>query len=337
MYRFTKKFKPHSNCVFFLLLTIIIIFPSTAGFTSNNLTGLNEIKYVYGQQSLTGSNVTSSIGIQDLPIKKVHVGDIEVAYKIFGKGHPILLIGGSANVMDAWPTIFLEELAANNHSVIIFDNRGVGNTTAGTRPFSIGQFANDTIGLLDALNIQRADVLGFSMASFIAQQLTLTHPERVSRLVLYGASCGGQEGIPQTPEVASIISDMVNNRSQDADAFLSVTFPPEWLRTHPNYFEAISETTEIVSSATLVKQFNAVEDWLSQDWTGVCGQLPNISIPTLIITGTEDVAVPAANSLILVQKIPTAWLVQIERAGHGLMYQYPEQFSQIVRTFLENT
>lgn len=337
MYRFTKRFKPHSNCVFFLLLTVIIIFPNTAGFTGNNLTGLNEINYVYGQQSLTGSNVTSSIGIQDLPIKKVHVGDIEVAYKIFGEGHPILLIGGSANVMDAWPTIFLEELAANNHSVIIFDNRGVGNTTAGTRPFSIGQFANDTIGLLDALNIQRADVLGFSMASFIAQQLTLTHPERVSRLVLYGASCGGQEGIPQTPEVASIISDMVNNRSQDADAFLSVTFPPEWLRTHPNYFEAISETTEIVSSATLVKQFNAVEDWLSQDWTGVCGQLPNISIPTLIITGTEDVAVPAANSLILVQKIPTAWLVQIEGAGHGLMYQYPEQFSQIVRTFLENT
>jgi pimeloyl-ACP methyl ester carboxylesterase len=57
----------------------------------------------------------------------------------------------------------------------------------------------------------------------------------------------------------------------------------------------------------------------------------------LIIAGTEDVAVPAANSLILVQKIPGAWLVQIKGAGHGLMYQYPEQFSEIVKTFLENT
>jgi pimeloyl-ACP methyl ester carboxylesterase len=59
-----------------------------------------------------------------------------------------------------------------------------------------------------------------------------------------------------------------------------------------------------------------------------------ISTPTLIITGTEDVAVPAANSLILVQKIPGAWLVQIKGAGHVLMYQYPEEFSSILQTFL---
>jgi pimeloyl-ACP methyl ester carboxylesterase len=57
----------------------------------------------------------------------------------------------------------------------------------------------------------------------------------------------------------------------------------------------------------------------------------------LVITGTEDVAVPAANSLIIIQKIPGAWLVQMKGAGHGLMYQYPEQFSKIVETFLENT
>jgi len=89
--------------------------------------------------------------------------------------------------MGVWPTHFLKVLASN-HTVIIFDNRGVGNTTAGKKPFSIGQFTNDTVGLLDALKIQSTDVLGFSMASFIAQQLTLTHPDRVNRLVLYGAS-----------------------------------------------------------------------------------------------------------------------------------------------------
>ena len=76
------------------------------------------------------------------------------------------------------------------------DNRGVGNTTSGTKPFSIQQFANDTVGLLDALKIQKADILGFSMGSFVAQQLTVTHPEKVNRLILYGASCGGQENIP---------------------------------------------------------------------------------------------------------------------------------------------
>jgi pimeloyl-ACP methyl ester carboxylesterase len=289
---------------------------------------------IYGQTNQTDN--ADLLNIQDISAKKVHVGDIDIAYKIFGRGNPILLISGSGNVMDVWPTHFLKELALN-HTVIIFDNRGVGNTTAGTRPFSIDQFANDTVGLLDALDIQRTDVLGFSMASFIAQKITLTHPERVSRLVLYGASCGGREGIPQTQEVTMTISDLANNRSQNADASLSVTFPPEWIRKNPNYLETIPKTPEIILSTTVVKQFNAVEDWLSRNWTGVCDQLQHISIPTLIITGAEDVSVPAANSLILVQKIPGAWLVQIKAAGHGLMFQYPEKFSEIVKTFLSMT
>ncbi|MGB8449266.1 MAG: alpha/beta hydrolase [Nitrososphaeraceae archaeon] len=289
---------------------------------------------IYGQTNQTDN--ADLLNIQDISAKKVHVGDIDIAYKIFGRGNPILLISGSGNVMDVWPTHFLKELALN-HTVIIFDNRGVGNTTAGTRPFSIDQFANDTVGLLDALDIQRTDVLGFSMASFIAQKITLTHPERVSRLVLYGASCGGREGIPQTQEVTMTISDLANNRSQNADASLSVTFPPEWIRKNPNYLETIPKTPEIILSTTVVKQFNVVEDWLSRNWTGVCDQLQHISIPTLIITGAEDVSVPAANSLILVQKIPGAWLVQIKAAGHGLMFQYPEKFSEIVKTFLSTT
>jgi pimeloyl-ACP methyl ester carboxylesterase len=304
-------------------------------FSTTN-TNYDLIYNVFGELHNTNPNLLEAGSVQYIPAKKIRVGDIDVAYKTFGDGDPILLISGSGNVMDVWPTTFLQELSSNR-TVIIFDNRGVGNTTAGTRPFSISQFVNDTIGLLDALKLQRTDVLGFSMASFIAQQLTLTYPERVNRLMLYGASCGGQEGIPQRPEVTRTISDFVNNRSQNADAFLSVTFPPEWIRTHSNYIETIPKPSEIILSTTLVKQFNVVEDWLSRNWTGVCNQLQNITIPTLSITGTEDVAVPAVNSLILVEKIPGAWLVQIKGAGHGLMYQYPEQFIKIVKTFLENT
>jgi pimeloyl-ACP methyl ester carboxylesterase len=140
------------------------------------------------------ANATNFVNVQNLPIKKVHVGDIDIAYKTFGKGEPILLISGSANVMDFWSPSMLQELSSN-HTVIIFDNRGVGNTTSGSKPFSIQQFTNDTVGLLDALKIPKADVLGFSMGSFVAQGLTLMHPEKVNRLILYAASCGGQEGI----------------------------------------------------------------------------------------------------------------------------------------------
>jgi pimeloyl-ACP methyl ester carboxylesterase len=336
LYGFTGGNKPDLNkSLIAFLLVIMLIFLSIFTFTTNGKTS-GAVSKAYGELDQSTSTFTNLTNVQDIPAKKVRVGDIEIAYKAFGKGDPILLISGSGNVMDVWPLPLLLELSSNR-TVIIFDNRGVGNTTSGTAPFTIEQFANDTVGLLDELNIRKVDVLGFSMASFIAQQLTLAHPEKVNRLVLYGASCGGQEALPQTPEVAGIISDFVNNRTENINEFLSITFPREWIKTHPNYLETIPKTTETVPSTTLVKQFNAVEDWLSKNWTGVCNQVQNISIPTLIMAGTKDVAVPAANSLILVQKIPSAWLVQIKGAGHGLMYQYPEQFSEIVKTFLENT
>jgi pimeloyl-ACP methyl ester carboxylesterase len=71
--------------------------------------------------------------------------------------------------MDQWQPSFLRDLS-KNHTVIIFDNRGVGNTTIGTKPLSIQQFANDTVGLLDALKIQNVDILGFSMGSFVVHR-----------------------------------------------------------------------------------------------------------------------------------------------------------------------
>jgi pimeloyl-ACP methyl ester carboxylesterase len=282
------------------------------------------------------NNNTDSFNIANIEAKKINVGDIKMAYKTFGSGPPIVLISGSGNVMDVWPSYFLQELS-KNHKVVIFDNRGVGNTSAGTKPFSIVQFANDTAGLMDALKIQKADILGFSMASFIAQQLALLLPQKIDHLILYGASCGGQEGIPQSDAVVKTLSDVVNNLTSDQNALLSATFPVKWMNEHPDFFKVFTATSEIVPSSTLKIQFDLVESWLSINWNGVCNQISKMTEPTLIITGTEDVAVPANNSLILVQKIPNAWLVQIKEAGHGLMYQYPEKFTAIIKTFLEQT
>jgi hypothetical protein len=117
------------------------------------------IHFAYGQASQLNSKSTSnnantnSLDVQNIPAKKAHVGDIDIAYKVFGRGEPFLLISGSGLVMDAWDHSILRDLSSN-HTVIIFDNRGIGNTTAGTKPFSIIQFAKDTAGLLDALKKQ---------------------------------------------------------------------------------------------------------------------------------------------------------------------------------------
>ena len=75
--------------------------------------------------------------IKNIPLKKVHVGDIDIAYKMFGKGEPILLINGASDGMDAWDPSFLKGLSSN-HTVIVFDSRGIGNTTSGSKPYSDG-------------------------------------------------------------------------------------------------------------------------------------------------------------------------------------------------------
>jgi pimeloyl-ACP methyl ester carboxylesterase len=311
----------------FIAFAFLFIITSTTILIIND-SALGTTNLVYGQPDQMNFNITN---IQNIPVKKVHVGDIDIAYKVFGKGDPFLLISGSGLVMDAWQPSIPRNLS-RNHTVIIFDNRGVGNTTIGTKPFSIQQLANDTAGLLDALKIQKADVLGFSMGSFVAQQLTVTYPEKVIRLILYGATCGGEGNIPQTPQVIKILSNLVNNHTQDPEKILSVTFPLKWVKSHPNV--TIPKSKEIVTANTLKQQFDLNEGWLATNWSGTCSQLTKISKPTLVITGTEDVAVPAANSLILAQKIPGAWLVQIKGGGHGLMYQYPDIFNKVLQTFL---
>jgi pimeloyl-ACP methyl ester carboxylesterase len=99
------------------------------------------------------------------------VGDIEISYKQLGNssGTSIVLMSGGAMTKDMWNPTLLKELSSNQ-TVIIFDNRGVGESTKGTKEFSISQFANDTADLLDKLKIDKADILGWSMDSLIAQE-----------------------------------------------------------------------------------------------------------------------------------------------------------------------
>lgn len=91
-------------------------------------------------------------------------------------------------------------------------------------------------------------------------------------------------------------------------------------------------TTEIISNQTLSQHKEAIANW-----TGTCNKLANITQPTLVIVGTKDTGAPPVISIQITEQIPGAWLVQMKGGGHALMYQYPEQFNNIVEAFLENT
>lgn len=196
----------HHLVIITVISTLVI-----AGSSISNYGYFGFAKVVYGQSNpnQVNSNTTSSVNIQDIPVKKIHVGDIDVAYKMFGKGDPILLIPGASDGISAWDPSLLKSLSSN-HTVIVFDPRGIANTTIGSKPYTPSTLANDTTGLMDVLKIPKAGVMGYSLGSYIAQQVTMMHPDKVNSLVLIGSSCGGKDHTPKPPEFIKLQSEVVN-------------------------------------------------------------------------------------------------------------------------------
>jgi pimeloyl-ACP methyl ester carboxylesterase len=287
--------------------------------------------------------------MQDIPLKKVHVGDIDVAYKMFGKGDPIVLFNGASDNMDAWDPS-LQKGLSSNHTVIVFDQRGIANTTAGSRPYTYQQLANDTAGLLDALKIPKADVIGYSLGSYLAQQLTIIYPNKVNSLVLIGSSCGGKDHTPKPPEFlklqAEIVNKSLNNVSisqEEMKSLVSASLGSGWIRLHPESLDLPENMTLLQSKPgltpeTMKNQMKVGFAWEATNWNGACDELAKLAKPTLVITGTDDNNyMPHANALVIAGKIPGAWLVQIKDAGHAVMDQYPDEISKILQTFLSTT
>ena len=341
-----RRARKDSLVLIAVVSALVISSPSISNFGYFDVT-----KVVYGQSDpdQTNSNTTNSLNLQDIPLEKVHVGDIDIAYKMFGKGEPILLINGATDDMDAWDPSFLTGISSN-HTVITFDSRGIANTTTGTKPYSMQQLANDTAGLLDALKIPKADILGYSLGSYIAQQFAVSHPEKVNNLILVASTCGGKDGILPPPEFIKLNNEVanksVNNIPTTADEMkqlVAASLGSGWIKLHPESLDIPENMTLLQSKPgltpeTMNNQYNVAFDWVAKNWSGACDELAKIAKPTLVITGTDDNnLVPHGNSLILAGKIPGAWLVQIKDAGHAIMTQYPAEVAEILNTFLSTS
>lgn len=270
--------------------------------------------------------------LDNMPSHNISVDDISIAYKQMGNtdGKPIILITGASSTMDMWNPLLLEALISANYKLIIFENRGVGESTAGTKEFSINQFANDTLGLLNALRINKTDVLGWSMGGFIAQQLAITNPDRVANLILYATSCGGSNDRPTPSEIIAIDKNTSMSQSEKMQKLAPMFFAPaRWFEAHPDYTNYFPIPKEYpIPQQIHLQQLNA-----STTWDGTCNTLSSITHPTLIIVGTNDD--PAPDSLTLAEGIPGSWLIRIGDAGHALMYQHPNEFNKLLITFLD--
>jgi pimeloyl-ACP methyl ester carboxylesterase len=150
--------------------------------------------------ALAGCGSGSGPDVLTAPIRVVRTSAGTVAYRELGSGPALLLITGADASMDGWPPSFVDALAAH-HKVVVFDNAGVGRTSAVSAPasLSITAMASQTSALISALRLRRPAVLGWSMGGMIAQALAVSHPAQVSRLILAATAAGTGKALPLPP------------------------------------------------------------------------------------------------------------------------------------------
>jgi pimeloyl-ACP methyl ester carboxylesterase len=248
-------------------------------------------------------------------VKTVQVDDVELAYKVFGRGEPLVMITGYGATMDAWSPKLVETLA-ERYRVIVFDNRGMGLSTASAKEFTVPLMAEDTAGLMAALGIEKAHVMGWSMGSTIAQELALRHPEKVNKLILYATDY-------ENKDVLAVLNKPNGGEHENH------LIPKQWLANHPDPAAYMPEVTEKADPAIIQRQLEAISNW-----SGTYDRLVGLKNDLLIIAGSDDAVTRAAKSLVVAGQVRGAWLVQFKNGGHGLMYQASEDMAAVVLTFL---
>lgn len=295
--------------------------------------------------SPAGSGAPVANVVQAAPVKHVAVGDLSVGYRVIGPlatttaggsaaagdETPLLLIMGFSGTMDLWSPAFVAALA-HDRQVIVFDNRGIGETDDPMGGYPFPQLADDTAGLIKALGYDRLDVLGWSMGGDVAIDLAVRHPAVVSRLVSYAGDAGGSLAVMPSRKVMATLTDTSGSARQRGERLLELLFPEAYRSAHPEYLRAFPVPTEQAAAAAIGLQARAMGEW-----AGVWGDLKDIACPTLFVTGTEDVLTPPQNAVMMAERVPGSWLLRFAGAGHGLMYQDPQGSAESVLLFFKVT
>ncbi len=261
---------------------------------------------------------------------------IRTTYAVVGPSAaiPLLLINGTGSPMSQWDPALLAALSRNRR-VIVYDYPGLGASAPMTGRLTFDRLAMHAAAMIDGLEYAQADVLGWSMGGFVAQRLAVRFPERVHALILAGTNPGG----PRTV----LGPEWVQEEDSDADAtargYVLTNYPPGrrdrgWAFIH-RVNAAIDEghfPPDRVPAATYDAMVAAEDPWLAS--SANLSALQSLSMPVLVITGTQDVVTPPENSRTIAAAIPGARLRLIPHAGHSFLFQEPRPTAHAIEAFL---
>lgn len=264
-------------------------------------------------------------------VGRIEIDGRRLSWRSIGQGPLLLLINGYAATSEDWDPSFLAGLA-ESFEVICPDNRGVGQSELGEEGLTIDGMAADLEALLDALEITRLVVVGWSMGGFIAQRLALRVPERVTTLALLATDPGGPDSIPADPQTWSRLVDHSGSHREQASRLISLLFPPELAAEIDRQFgEVVAAARAKLSPAALQAQEAAMDAWHSESLHGDDGG--GKTPPTLIVHGDLDEVIPAANAKALANHWPGARIELFPGCGHALMAQEPQRIANLIGDF----
>ncbi|MFB0560277.1 MAG: alpha/beta fold hydrolase [Candidatus Lokiarchaeia archaeon] len=240
------------------------------------------------------------------------------------------MIRGYSSSLKMW--LFQVPDFSKEFKVVMFDNRGAGETDKPDIPYSIRMFAEDTIGLMDALEIDTAHILGISMGGMIAQEIALNYSERVKKLILCATTVGAK-GISASPEIVSkLVRDPDMSEEEFYRRMVPVITTKEILEKKKDLVEKVFKmyVENAAPEHANRRQIEAIMFFDSYDL------IPRINAPTLVLQGKDDVLIPPDNARILAGRIPNAKLVFI-KGGHLCNMEYPKEFNREVINFLKGT
>jgi 3-oxoadipate enol-lactonase len=253
-------------------------------------------------------------------------GEIELSYDRVGEGPPLLLIMGMSGTKHHWGASLIEELQ-DDFETIVYDHRDAGDSTRTGRPFTIVDLAEDAAGLLAALDIDSAHVMGISMGGMIAQELALTHADSLRSLTLGCTYCGGEGSVLASEGVMRKLAEAMS--SGDRERAIRASWE---VNVSPSF--AADEDAWVRFRATGLRYGLPVEVIMRQ-MQAIAGhdtsaRLPNIEVPTQVIHGTLDQLLPVHNGHMVAELIPDSRLEIFEGVGHMFFLEKPERVAELL-------
>jgi pimeloyl-ACP methyl ester carboxylesterase len=260
---------------------------------------------------------------------------VDFAYRDTGEGNvPLVLLQHFRGNLDSWDPALIDELAAGRR-VIAFDNAGVGGST-GTTPHLVEHMAHDAIAFITAMGFSQVDTLGFSIGSFIAQDIALIRPDLVRSLILASAAPKGASGAHGwAPEVIGAVGKPETKPEEYLDVFFarSSSSRQAGQQALGRMYARTEDRDKPTTWATRNAQYDAVCTWGIPDHAAL-QRLTAISQPVFVANGDSDPMIPPRYSHLIAGLIPDASIKIYPDAAHGFLFQHHAEFAADVAEFL---